>query len=460
MTDISTSQADPRPASRVQPLPRRGGRTILRPIALTLFFLVILLSVGAVRLMVGGFPVRAIVALLLVGLLVLNDPGVLNRVIREHPRALLAIILFMLIGALVSLANGETVASTAQQLLEIHVQALVGIIICNAMVRLCGLKAVAFTLIGVALTTIAVAFGQWAGVEPAWALRRWIGALQHDGPLTQLFYIRRDRTMGISLSPVHLGTQTCLAFAAFFIYMARNRSFLSSLRLEMIFAVLIAVTACLVSGNRSPLLGVVAFVFAYLAAVNRSLFLLACTAAIVALPSFSIVQGVLQEMGLRIASTDDGSAEGRGVLANYGVRLFLDNPLGYGLGFNSTDLWADYWEYLQYANNSQVVKTFTLHNYFLLMLNKYGIATLMVLPILLPRSRKDWTMLLAFVPYFFHVAFHNDGPLQADFLIWYIIPLGRFIAGPAPTQGPANTGQAAWRRYLPTPTKDAPEMTA
>lgn len=420
---------------------------LLRPVALGLFFLIILLSVGLVRLMVGGLPVRALLTLALFGLLWLNDPGVLKRIVQQHPRALLIVTAFMLIGTLTSLANQLSVAETARQLLEIHVQALLGLAVGNAMIRLCGLRAVLMIIVGVFLFSILVAFGQFAGLEPAWALRRWLGAVQHDSPLTQVFYLRRDRTMGISFSPIHLATQSCLAFAACFIYANRNTDFLKGLRFETIIALIVVVAACLASGNRSPLLGVIAFTFLYLAVVNRPLFLLALIVAVVFVPAFSIVQEQLQALGLRIASTDDGSAEGRGVLANYGVRLLMDNPLGYGLGFDSTEHWSDYWQYLQYADNSQAVKNYALHNYFLMLLNKYGVSALMVLPLLLPRSRRDWIMLLAFVPYFFHVAFHNDGPLQADFLVWYIIVMGQSIVTTSPDQAAAQS--PAWRRYLP-----------
>jgi len=204
--------------------------------------------------------------------------------------------------------------------------------------------------------------------------------------------------------------------------------------------------ACLASGNRSPLLGVLAFGYIYLACVSPILFLLACAAAIIAVPSFGVLQDHLISAGIRVAETDDGSAQGRGTLASYGVRLFLARPVGYGLGFSSTDYWADYWQYIQYSANSQAVKNYALHNYFLLTLNKYGVAAVLGVLILIPRSRRDWITLLAFIPYIFHIAFHNDGPLSADFLIWYIIPLGAMVPL---HRRVVFKGSANWRRYAP-----------
>ena len=34
---------------------------------------------------------------------------------------------------------------------------------------------------------------------------------------------------------------------------------------------------------------------------------------------------------------------------------------------------------------------------------------------------------VAFLPYLFHIAFHNDGPFQADFLFWYVIAIGAVL---------------------------------
>lgn len=428
----------------------------MRPVAIGLFFITLLLSVAAVRFIIAGVPVRALFAFALLGLLIVCDPALPKALWREHARALSLVVIFMVIGLVVSLANREPVAAIARQLVEIHVQAIVGLVIGKGMLRLAGPKVVAYSFLAVVLTTIALAVGQFLGAEPAWAVRKWLGVLQKDSILTQVFYTRRDRTMGFSFSPVHLGTQACLGLAAFILYMSRAPDFLSKLRWEVIAALAIVVVACLASGNRSPLLGVVAFIYVYLACVSPVLFLLACAAAVIVIPSFGVLQEALISAGLRVAETEDGSAQGRGTLANYGVQLFLAQPVGYGLGFSSTDYWADYWQYIQYSANSQAVKNYALHNYFLLTLNKYGISAVLGLLLIIPRSRRDWITLMAFVPYIFHIAFHNDGPLSADFLIWYILPLGAAI--PLSRRSGAVGRAAAWRRYLPdrsTPTPGA-----
>lgn len=426
---------------------RTGGfGSLVPPMASALLFITLLLSVAAVRLIVAGIPVRAVFAFALLGLLLAQDRGLFKAVLREHPRAFFLILIFMALGLVVSLINLEPLADTARQLLEIHVQALVGLFIGKGMLRLVGPRALVTSFLVVILTTVVISVAQFLGMGPAWFVRRWLGVLQHDSPMTQIFYTRQDRTMGLSFSPVHLGTQACLGFAAFILYMSRSGDFLSRMRWEVLIALAIVIVTCLASGNRSPLLGIIAFGYVYLACVSPIMFLLACAAAVVVIPSFGVLQENLVSAGLRVAETDDGSAQGRGTLASYGVRLFLARPVGYGLGFASTDYWADYWQYLQYSANSQAVKNYALHNYFLLTMNKYGAAAIIGLIMIIPRSRRDFITLLAFIPYIFHIAFHNDGPLSADFLIWYILPLGALIPlrRGAPLRRPAS-----WRRYVP-----------
>lgn len=424
----------------------RPTPAIAVPVLLILFGVTIILSVATVRWAVGGIPVRLMFAALLAGLLLLLEPRAPLALLRNHARAVLVICLFAVLGFGVSLANAAPLAGVAQQIAEIHVQALLGIFVGSALIRATSAKAVCTVfLIAIGLSVV-VAAAQFFGTEIAWSARRLLGLLNKDGPLTQLFYIRQDRPMGLSYSPVHLGTQACLAFAAYFILRARDPDFMARMRWSVVLGLVLVALACTVSGNRSPLLGIFAFSFIYLALVNRLLFLIACAMVVVIVPSWQAIQDLLLQAGLRIAETGDGSSEGRFTLSNYGWRLFVDRPTGYGLLFNSTYYWSEYWEYIQYSANSQVVKNFTLHNYFLQILNKYGIGAAFIALLVVPLNRRDWLVCLAFLPYILHIAFHNDGPLQADFLFWYILPLGVMIR----SRGlPGSAPMARWRRYLP-----------
>ena len=80
----------------------------------------------------------------------------------------------------------------------------------------------------------------------------------------------------------------------------------------------------------------------------------------------------------RIVRTDDNSATGRSSLLAMGWLLFVDNPLGYGFGFNPTEHWTKFWQELYTMDNPSVLKDTQLHNYVLNMLNTYGIGLLLV----------------------------------------------------------------------------------
>jgi hypothetical protein len=152
----------------------------------------------------------------------------------------------------------------------------------------------------------------------------------------------------------------------------------------------------------------------------------------------------LQGLGMRVGNTEDASAVGRTVLQVYGILLFLDQPFGYGLAFNSVDHAGRYWSDLIGFENAETITKNALHNYYLLMLNKYGALILIVALFVARRLVKSALLVLAFVPYMVHVFYHNDGPYQADFIIWFLIPMFGRIGIVGWTQpGPR------WRATLP-----------
>jgi hypothetical protein len=132
---------------------------------------------------------------------------------------------------------------------------------------------------------------------------------------------------------------------------------------------------------------------------------------------------MLAESGARVASTDDGSAVGRIVLSSYGWRLFTDRPIGYGLGFDSMAHSGDYWEYFEYYANADAIRNYSVHNYFLQILDKYGVGALLAGVLVFPRRKADFRILLPMIAYIVHISFHNDGPMQADFFIWYVLAM-------------------------------------
>ena len=187
-------------------------------------------------------------------------------------------------------------------------------------------------------------------------------------------------------------------------------------------ALLALFAASVACATRSPILGGLVFLAAY--AVQRRtswlpLFLI--LAAIVVYMAWPLLMDVVQSNAPRVTETDDDSAAARGTLVYYGLRLFADNPLGYGLTFAPMMLWSSYWPDLYTMPAPQGVRVNDLHNYAMSMLNIYGIGILLLVPIIARLLRRAGASLIFFVPYIVHILFHNAGPFFNDNVIWFVI---------------------------------------
>jgi hypothetical protein len=187
---------------------------------------------------------------------------------------------------------------------------------------------------------------------------------------------------------------------------------------------------------------VVVFLGAFLCRTRPVLGLALAIAGPVALILGDTLNDMLNNSGLRALNTENSSGEGRAVLRAYGWMLFMDQPLGYGLSFNSLDHWWKYWGALQRYENANAITQHALHNSYLMTLNKHGALALLLVPIVLRRLFVNPIAFFAYLPYAVHVFYHNDGPLQGDFLFWYTLPLFSLAAlygRPAERRGPLWT---------------------
>lgn len=388
-------------------------------------FITFVLSIALVRWQIATIPVRTITLAATFAVIAFARPKTIQAALTEHPQKLWIIAIVGAIGAAVSLANGEAPSLMFRQILEIHVQAALTLVVAAAALHTLGRQAFAAILICVIAASAAVAIGQFADLPGSWEVRAALGDIQKDERLTQLIYIRQERALGLSMSPVHLGTQLCLAlcayWAAFVLPHDLNPRFASTTRAFA--AIGAALLVCVATGNRSPLLGILALLALFLATRNGAGMLLIAATALIVVPLMPVAISLLESFGLRVGSTDDGSALGRVVLQNYGLQLFLVQPLGYGLGFESGAHWSAYWEEFQYLENVNAIRQHALHNYFLNMLCKYGVAIVFIGLWVTAAIARRWELLLPFVAYLVHIFFHNDGPLQADFLFWFVAPL-------------------------------------
>lgn len=415
------------------------GRSLIR----ALFILTVLLSVALVKWNVAGIPVRSVTALLLLGVAATFRLDVIGAAIRESWTLLCIITVAALIGTVSSLLNASDAAYIGRQLLEIHVQAMVGTIVGVAVRRTCGARTVLIAFaIAVGISALFAAL-QFADIGPAWAARRFLNSMQAQDVQREPLMPGESRAAGLSYSAVHLGTQICLVLAALFADRLRTlgEKLLQKPDTILLLSLPVLAAAAIVSGNRSPLLGMLCFLVLYLWFAKRGAAVLLIAVAIAAYPMALMLPEVLRGLGLRIGETQDSSAVGRTVLQVYGLMLFAARPYGYGLAFDSTEHWLGFWTYLKDFDNAEAITWHALHNYYLMVINKYGVAILLLAAVVARTLMRYRWAVLGFVPYLVHIFFHNDGPLQADFLIWYIIPMfaGTALPRRKRAMGPRHT---------------------
>jgi hypothetical protein len=145
--------------------------------------------------------------------------------------------------------------------------------------------------------------------------------------------------------------------------------------------------------------------------------------ALIVIPFADQIFLMLEQFGLRVGSTQDSSAVSRIVLQVYGILLFLGQPFGYGLDFNSVDHADQYRSILSGFEYADRISKVALHNYYLMVLNKYGALILIVAFLVARRAMRIGLFVIAFIPYMTHIFYHNDGPYQGDYLIWFLVPL-------------------------------------
>lgn len=399
-----------------------------------LFVLTTILSFSAVKLGVGALPLRVLTLFGALGLLVISDPAQFMASLYRFRRVIFAVVFAAILGSIVSLAYVTPAAALFTQLIEIHLQAIIGTAVAGTLALRLGVRAVVIALLIGFATTGVVAVAQALGVSAAWNMRAWMGGITGDPPITREIYESRERAMGMSFSPVIFGTQACLILALL-LALRLPRAQAGRFDWWVPISCFIIGIFCLATGNRSPLLGIAIFLATYLvySKPRASLVLLPICGALVFLTEPLLKE--VQESGVR-AVQKDSSSENRGTLRQFGVRLLMDRPVGYGLDFNSTRYAEAHISALKYESSPYAIRLWTLHNYYLIALCKYGLFILLLIPLVLPRTAPQLKAWWAFVPYLLHIYYHNDGPLQGDFIFFFILPLAMLLsAGPtAPVQ--------------------------
>lgn len=398
---------------------------------------------------VAGVPIRCILS---AGMLVLSAalfPDDALAAVRNNTLLLILAAGLALEGTFVSAMNGAPINQVAEQILEVHVQTAIVILATAILARVCGARACVFALVAVVGLTSFVAVLQMLHVQPAWNIRAHLGAFARSEDSPDLI---DNRPTGLSFSPIELTTQICVAFAAYAV--VRDRALrlkdqFSKPDLLIIMALGAMFVGSIASGTRAPILGGIIFLALY-AALRRSawLVLLLFCGGLLMYILWPVVLSIIQASAPRVVETSDNSAAARIVFAYYGAHLFIDNPLGYGLTFDPTQMWTKYWSQLYMMQGAAGAEIHPLHDYLNSMINIYGIGILLFIPLaakILKDSRHD---MLFFIPYIVQIMFHNSGPFYND-VILYFTTAAISVAPRPPVLAQSGRKRTRVTRYVP-----------
>ena len=384
----------------------------------------VFINIALISLSIASVPIRALLAIAIVGLIGLIAPDLLIRSLARHVRVLLLALTLAALGIFVSLINGVSPATIARLLAEVHVQAMVTLVLATMLTELAGPRAAVLGFAAAVGMTALVALVQFTGIEAAWSLRKALGDLQGHALMDDSSFVNR-RPMGLSYSPIHLATQACLAFAGFAaLRLWHQHGTEAARRIDwvMLAGLAVMIAVAFLCQTRSPILGAVVFVGLYMLTRGSPFYsLLIIAGAAAAAMAAPLILDMMQSAESRVFRVGDNSSEGRYTLVTYGLMLFADNPLGYGFGFVSQDHWGPFWQELYTMPSAGEVREAELHNYALNMLTTYGIGLILVVPLVVQVLWPARRWLIAFVPYVVHLIFHNTGPFWNDTLFWFVV---------------------------------------
>ncbi len=396
------------------------GRTLLAGLFVLNVCLLIYLNLWKV----GGVPVRSLMTGLLFTICFFFYWREFHAALIRYRLVYLFLLVTSLIAIAVSYINKNPPEAIVSQIIEAQLQGFLNFTIVAVLVQVLGLRFVAYTLIGVIAVSTLMAVLQYLGVSPAWELRLAMAHFMKDEIQTISELTNQSRAPGLSLNAVVYATDLCLVFAVFWglRQVETNGALFDRVDIPVMVAVVLFLAASFITGNRSPILGMVIFAAIYLLMTNRLALLLVPVGIVSAVVILPVALEILESTGLRVFSTEDKSAVGRAPLRDFGIILFLDRPIGYGLAFDPRDHWEQHWSALSHYENASIITRERLHNYFLNIINKYGVLLVFPAAFGLYYMGRHWRSCFPFIVYIVHIFYHNAGPLQGNALLWLVIP--------------------------------------
>lgn len=425
-----------------------------RILAFSVFAILLFFYVALPSLKLAGLPLRGLLSLAVLSFLLLARPSVAATALRRYFPVIGLAAGLALLGVFVSAVNRTSLDIIVNTLLEVHLQLVILMIVAAMLAEICGARLCMWAIVAVICGSALFAVLQMLEVGIAWDIRRSLGPFARDE-------LRPDmvdrRPTGLSYSPIQLSTQLCLAFAAFMAvrHAERMRTIASrSADPAVVVALLVLIAGSIAAATRSPILGGVIFMVAYVMLRRQTwlAFAILFGAALIYF-AWPLISSFVASEAPRILRTDDRSAAARSVFAWYGTRLFVDNPVGYGFGFVPAELWAPYWPELYMMRGSRGTQENMLHNYVLSMINIYGIGILLFAPLAIKSLIRAGPYAIFFIPYAVHILFHNSGPFYSDTIIWFVVAaIGAAAAKAASARAtPASTAALAMTGAMEIP---------
>lgn len=326
------------------------------------------------------------------------------------------------VAVVLQLANHQPWPTFLVFLLRYLLQPLLLAIVLIALMLKYGLRRVLIPFIIVACLSSVVAIMQMAGVELAWTLRKALGGFQAEGGAAY-FYLHQDRPMGLSLNPVHLGYQ-CLVALVCACYL-KKVSLLSDM--AMLFVPSLLMTGIIATGLRSAFLGAIVFLAVALFLLPLGKMLKAGVVAIAlglcVVRLITYLDDYQEEQRTRLRVVDFNTAtSSRMALNAYSLRLFLDHPLGFGLGFDTRVEARNYQGELRRMKSSEALKTLAPHNAIAVFGIIYGVFGLLALGgYLVLVGRKNAILGVGLAAYLLNSVFHNSGLFVGDHFALFIL---------------------------------------
>lgn len=388
--------------------------------ALGLFWVSLWLTMFFVKLAIGPLPIRTIFLGISGALLIASSPQDFVRALVTARIALLAVGYACVLGVLGSIWAHATIAQIVRAVIEIHIQSATMVLVATMLIMRFTIRPVLYALVTGFLLSALVAFGQALHFDFAWDLRAWAGNLMNDPPLTRDIYTRRERALGLNFSPVHFAADACLTLAAVcYLRWSRLEDLAELRRFDPVIGgtVVLVIMGCVATGNRSPILGVLLFGVGYFIYTQRKLALLLTPLLAMSLPGAMLVDSMPFRSesisSIRVIRTDS-SSENRTTLMAFGSQLVRERPWGYGLNFDSTEHWQNFIHEARYLSNPLSIRKWALHNYYLNLICKYGIAIIALIFIIFPYNLRQFVLIAPFSALAIHQFFHNEGILNGD----------------------------------------------